>query len=439
MGFFTSKEERVNDLMQKGLNHLRVGIDLKQSLTRSREKDVGLAINQAISYFDEVLKIDPTIQTALYHKGVALYENGEYLEAIKSFNKSIEIKPNSQAWIRRGESFNQLGNKEEALVSFNKALELYPDDLDNILSISDIFAHDKQYDKTLNIIDQYLLKHPDSAIAWYKKGKFLDAFGRDREAYECYKKSLEFNPTNIYPEGELQTREGKQSLKIFLRSLIESYERDQIFIEEVNKILILDKSEIMGKYLCNCFRAGKPARLLFNDNVDTQTDTLIVRHDFYPLSSIAVLTKDSLHIVYTKGYDVHSAIQKIVSIPLETVISVVTLKDMYGFENVFLIKHGKKERYFRIKKEFDAFYDTLTKTIKIRREISKQPSQQHVHIDFSSIKDYLKNGGVVMQTFKCPGCGASLEFPDKDDSTTCQYCGNKIKAVDLFEKIKSLL
>lgn len=62
-----------------------------------------------------------------------------------------------------------------------------------------------------------------------------------------------------------------------------------------------------------------------------------------------------------------------------------------------------------------------------------------IECDFSSLKDYMTRGGLVMQTFRCPNCSAPVEFPEKGKTTKCAHCGTKIYARDLFEKIKELI
>lgn len=439
MGFFTSKEERekerVRDLMEEGLANLN-GMQNGASYLK------GQYYQKAITCFNEALKIDSRNHTAFYHRGLALYQMGEFEEAIKSFSEALEIQPISQAWIYRGDALIKLNNKTEGLISFKNAFELNPDELDNISPICKFLLLDGKYTEMTNILNLFLSNHPDSVRAWDYKMNFLLALGDDREAFECYKKILKLDPINAW-------------------KFVDSSEINQNRVKEVNKILILDESDIIGKYLCNyceeslsLFYAypykwghmnyegintvfGLPTSFGFLANQDLcpalggAPGTHLENH-----ACIVVLTKDNLFIVPPeKTYKK----EKIITIPLEYIISFVQLKDIYGFENVFLIKYGKKELYIRINKNPNPFYDSITNSIKMRRETSNRPIQQNVHIDFSSIKDYLKNGGVVMQTFKCPGCGASLEFPDKEDSTICRYCGNKIKAVDLFEKIKSLL
>lgn len=66
-------------------------------------------------------------------------------------------------------------------------------------------------------------------------------------------------------------------------------------------------------------------------------------------------------------------------------------------------------------------------------EKEKQPIQ--IILDFSSLKDAMSKGGLVM-THKCPNCNGMVDIPEDGKVLMCQYCGTPIKPVDIFEKIK---
>lgn len=76
-----------------------------------------------------------------------------------------------------------------------------------------------------------------------------------------------------------------------------------------------------------------------------------------------------------------------------------------------------------------------------RKKIESEKRKERVQLvlDFSSLKDYMEKGGLVMQTFRCPHCNAPVEFPEKGKTTKCAHCGSRIFARDIFEKIKELI
>ena len=93
---------------------------------------------QALSYYDEAIRLDPIDSTPWTGKGNALYGQKRLAEALLAFDRSIELNPESAlAWCNRGLVFNELGNKRtlfskgldrlgQALADFERAIELNP-------------------------------------------------------------------------------------------------------------------------------------------------------------------------------------------------------------------------------------------------------------------------------------------------------------------------
>jgi hypothetical protein len=91
---------------------------------------------------------------------------------------------------------------------------------------------------------------------------------------------------------------------------------------------------------------------------------------------------------------------------------------------------------------FPIFNNTLSQRknqIRVEQERERAKERVQVVLDFSSLKDVMSKGGMVMTTYKCPNCSGKLDLPASGQVLTCRYCGVPIKPVDVFEKIKDLL
>jgi DNA-directed RNA polymerase subunit RPC12/RpoP len=71
--------------------------------------------------------------------------------------------------------------------------------------------------------------------------------------------------------------------------------------------------------------------------------------------------------------------------------------------------------------------------------MDKEKANEQIILDFSSLKDVMAKGGLVMTTYKCPNCNGMVNIPEAGKVLMCQYCGTPIKPVDIFKKIKSLM
>jgi hypothetical protein len=78
---------------------------------------------------------------------------------------------------------------------------------------------------------------------------------------------------------------------------------------------------------------------------------------------------------------------------------------------------------------------------KRREEIEAEKRKERVQVllDFSSLKEYMEKGGLVLQKTKYPECGAPMALPTSGSQTKCEHCGSTVYTQDIFEKVKSLI
>ena len=350
----------------------------------------------------KILELDPHNQEAMFWKGDAFERKGDYKEAILWFDKANQIKPHAYNYYRIGRAFISLKNINNAIESFKKALELDPDNFSITCRICDDFKDIGYYEEAKKCFDRYLSNHPGNSEAWAKKGEFLERIHDDEGAEECYLKADSLDPEKY-----------RIKLKRFQRMIAREKELRKM---DKNSLHLSQAEDIIGIYQCALTNQKEACLMsLNNDKLDFD-------------NGFCVLTNYNLYL-HCYGEEI---------IPLEKIIRVD------GTYCGPFIKYGPgkdDEVVIHIKpnKDYPEFYTSLRHAMAKKRDKIENQNKGNVFINFSSIKEYLKNGGVVMQTFKCPGCGAALEFPDNVDTTTCQFCGNKIKAVDLFEKIRTLI
>jgi DNA-directed RNA polymerase subunit RPC12/RpoP len=94
------------------------------------------------------------------------------------------------------------------------------------------------------------------------------------------------------------------------------------------------------------------------------------------------------------------------------------------------------------KNEFDPFRALIVEWCTRRKnELENERKKERIQINFSfsDLKQYMANGGLVLQKTKCPECNAPIPLPETGNQILCRHCGSTILAQDVFEKIKSLI
>ena len=137
------------------------------------------------------------IAFAWNNKGKAFYELGKYNEAIKCYNKAIEIDPNNTDALRmKGMALNYLGKYNETIECAEKAIEIGRDDVDALALKGEALAYKGRYQEAKECAEEAIEKDNDNDHAWFVKGYAIDYSGDHDTAIKCFDKAIEINPNN---------------------------------------------------------------------------------------------------------------------------------------------------------------------------------------------------------------------------------------------------
>jgi len=159
----------------------------------------------AINYFDKALEIDQKNIFLLYSKGFALEGLGRYEEAISYYDKALEIDPNFvDALYSKGFALNSLSSAlhdpergEEAISSFDKALGIDPANVNALYGKGLALHNYGNYEEAINYFDKALEIFPDDGNVLNSKGWALNDANRYEEAITYFDKVLALYPDDI--------------------------------------------------------------------------------------------------------------------------------------------------------------------------------------------------------------------------------------------------
>jgi tetratricopeptide (TPR) repeat protein len=130
----------------------------------------------------------------LYEQGNIFSTNNQYKEAITSYDRALQLKPDfSQAWFNRGSILNQFGKYKESLISYERALKIDPNDYDAWQSRGNVLGNLGRYEEAIASYDRSLQIDPNQYISWYDRGIALSILGRYKEAILSFDKTLTIN------------------------------------------------------------------------------------------------------------------------------------------------------------------------------------------------------------------------------------------------------
>ncbi|ODV36495.1 CHAT domain-containing protein [Microcystis aeruginosa] len=149
----------------------------------------------AIASYDRVLEIKPDLHEAWFIRGAALVSLGRFEQAIASWDRALEMKPDyPDAWFIRGIALGHLGRFEEAIASYDRALEFKPDDHLAWNNRGSALYYLGRFEQAIASYDRALEIKPDKHEAWYGRGVALGNLGRSEQAIASYDRALEIKP-----------------------------------------------------------------------------------------------------------------------------------------------------------------------------------------------------------------------------------------------------
>lgn len=179
-------------------------------------------------------------------KGIELFGEGKYNEAIESFEKVVEKFPdNIEGYYNLGLSYLRKGDVDPAIASFEKAAELNPEALPIFLALGEAYFSKGENEKAIESYQQAITIDPENPGAHYNLGMVYYKLNRTEHALLSFDKCIEFAPENAtahYQAGLASIKNGDlkraiEYLDTFLKLEPDAPEAGQVkaIIEELKK------------------------------------------------------------------------------------------------------------------------------------------------------------------------------------------------------------
>lgn len=168
----------------------------RQGLAAASANQYSLAVN----LFNQVLALQSDCYEVCYERGLALEAQGDYVEAIASYERALGLQPPPKA---ASLILHDKGNAYQyGLGEYRKAIDCY----DQALAVQNTHAIIWQNkgnallyglslpEDALHCYDQALQINPDNNLAWRNRGNAMTELRRYNEAIASYDKALELQP-----------------------------------------------------------------------------------------------------------------------------------------------------------------------------------------------------------------------------------------------------
>jgi len=178
--------------------------------TLGKENESALAYERALCLMEEKLKKNPEDARTWYLKSLALESLGrpqDSLEAqdkaLQLYNRSLELDPkNATSWRGKAEILYRTGKTYEGLQALDRALDVNPNDIDILSRKGEFLEFMGKYNESLEVFDRVLELMPVDDVTgrveiWMAKVQTLHFAGRRDEAIAAQEKVTELDPKNL--------------------------------------------------------------------------------------------------------------------------------------------------------------------------------------------------------------------------------------------------
>ncbi|MGH7998001.1 MAG: tetratricopeptide repeat protein [Brasilonema sp.] len=146
----------------------------------------------AIASYNKAIEIHPNSHEYWFNRGLTLFYLGHFLEAIASYDKAIVLKPDFyKCWYYRGGALGELEYFEDAIFCFDKAIEIkfnYPEAWCGRGVALQRLGYPMD---AVESYDQAIILQPQDQEYWYYRGMALAQGGQNHDAIASYDKVLE--------------------------------------------------------------------------------------------------------------------------------------------------------------------------------------------------------------------------------------------------------
>ena len=154
-------------------------------------------IDEALTYFQKMLKIKPDDANALYNLGNALLQKGRVEEAITHYQEALQIEPDDAAIHGNlGNALLQKGKVDEAITQFQRVLQINPHDAKAHYRLGITLFQKGRVDEAIDHYQKALQIEPEDAEGHGNLGNALQQKGQGDEAITQYQKALQIQPAN---------------------------------------------------------------------------------------------------------------------------------------------------------------------------------------------------------------------------------------------------
>jgi tetratricopeptide (TPR) repeat protein len=151
---------------------------------------------------DVIKESEPVVEVKLdaqdfILKGLAFYENKDFVSALNEYNKAVEISTDfAEAYYHRGRAYTELNDYTSAINEYTKTIELNPNHEKAYINRGFIYNETKEFEKAISDFKRGVEINPNSIIGFYNMGIAYYSLGNKPKTVESFQMAARLGDTD---------------------------------------------------------------------------------------------------------------------------------------------------------------------------------------------------------------------------------------------------
>jgi tetratricopeptide (TPR) repeat protein len=190
-------EDDVKEMMFTVLDDKDGKVQVRQGgVTGWVKKEDVVLLDDAVSFFTDKVRTDPTDSYAFACRGLAQQLKGKQDEALKDFGEAIRISPEAAWHNLRASLYVQKKDYDRAVDDYSEAIRLDPENPGYLIARGALYTLKKDHDRALDDLGNAIRIDSDNAIAYlYRASAYMAVPDMDR-ALSDVDEAIRLDPKN---------------------------------------------------------------------------------------------------------------------------------------------------------------------------------------------------------------------------------------------------
>jgi tetratricopeptide (TPR) repeat protein len=192
-----SVEDSLKEMMFTVLGEKDGKLQVRQGgVTGWVKKEDAVLLDDAVSFFTEKVRTDPTDSYAFACRGLAHQQKGKQKEALKDFDEAIRIHPEAAWHNLRGSLYVQQKDFDRAIGDFSEAIRIDPENPLYLIARGSLYTLKKDHDRALDDLGNAIRLDGENPIAYLYRASAYMAVPDVERAQSDVDEAIRLDPKN---------------------------------------------------------------------------------------------------------------------------------------------------------------------------------------------------------------------------------------------------